>query len=187
MKNYFTSDFHFCHENVIKYDKRPFKNADEMNEYIINTHNNTVGKNDDVYFLGDFCFDRFRTEEFLKIMNGNFHFIKGNHDKQDTIKLYQKYGVYLGEQKMIGIFDNSANKYGKQEIVLNHYSMNVWDKCHHGTWHLFGHSHGSLPDNPNSLSIDVGCMLHNYIPLEYNDIKQIMKQKSYKPIDHHKK
>lgn len=158
MKNYFSSDYHLCHKNIIKYDRRPFDDVETMNETIIDNHNSVVGDNDNFYFLGDFCFDNRRTEEFLEQLNGNLFFIKGNHDSRDTIKLYQKYGVYLGEQKKIKIED--------KELVLNHYAMRVWDKSHHSVYHLYGHSHGSLADDPNSLSFDVGCMLFDYKPIE---------------------
>lgn len=185
MNNYFSSDFHLCHANVIRYDKRPFNNVDEMNEVILEEYNKTVKPGDNFYFLGDFCFDTRRTEEFLKQMNGNLFFIRGNHDKHDTIKLYQKYGIYLGEQKMIKIKDAESPR-GNQEIVLNHYRMDVWDKSHHGAWHLFGHSHGSLPDRLDSRCFDVGCMIWDYIPLSYEEVKEEMKKKTFTPIDHHK-
>lgn len=176
-RTYFSSDFHLDHKNIIKYDNRPFADIHEMNDTILDNHNLIVKSNDDFYFLGDFCFSN-RTEFFLSKLNGNLFFIKGNHDHRDTIKLYEKYGTYLGEQKKI--------KVNGQEIILNHYSMRVWDKAHHGTWHLYGHSHGSLPDNPNSLSFDVGCMLYNYKPLEFSQIKEIMSKKTFVPIDHHR-
>ncbi len=32
---YFIADTHFNHANIIKYCKRPLKNTDEMNKYII--------------------------------------------------------------------------------------------------------------------------------------------------------
>lgn len=32
---YFSSNIHFCHENIISHTKRPFKNANEMNRKII--------------------------------------------------------------------------------------------------------------------------------------------------------
>lgn len=177
-KHYFTSDYHLSHQNVIKYDNRPFKYAfGEMDEYIIDKQNKTVQKGDNFYFLGDFCFDLKYTEMYLARLTGNLFFIKGNHDRRDTIKLYEKYGVYLGEQKGIKVND--------QHIILNHYSMNVWNRSHHGSWHLFGHSHGSLPDNKYSLSIDVGCMLYDYTPLEFEEIKEIMSKKIFKPIDHY--
>ena len=82
-----------------------------------------------------------------------------------------------GEQKTIEI--------SGQKIVLNHYSMTVWDQSHRGSWQLYGHSHHSLPDNPNSLSIDVGCNGWDYKPLEFEQIKKIMSKKIWKPIDHH--
>jgi len=176
--NYFASDWHMCHKNILKYDKRPFSSLDEMHEIIISNYNNTVKENDNFYFLGDFCFDDRFTEVYLSQLKGNLFFIKGNHDKNHTIKLYKKYGTYLGEQTKIRI-DN-------QEIVLNHFSMRVWDKNHHGAFHLYGHSHGALEDNPYGKSMDVGCMIHNYTPLEFEQIKNIMLTREIKVIDHHK-
>ena len=180
IKNYFTSDYHLAHQNVIKFDNRPFKYAvGEMDEFIINTQNEIVDKDDNFYFLGDFCFDKRKTEWYLSRLNGNLFFIKGNHDKHDTIKLYEKYGIYLGEQKKITI-DN-------QDIILNHFAMKVWDRSHYGSYHLYGHSHGSLPDDKNSLSFDVGCMNFDYKPIEFEEVKEIMNKKQYKPIHHHGK
>lgn len=137
-----------------------------------------VKPEDNFYFLGDFCFNAKDTEYFLRQLQGNLFFIRGNHDHKETIKLYEKYGTYLGEQKKINV--------NGQEIVLNHYGMRVWEKSHHGVWHLYGHSHGSLKDDPHSLSIDVGCMLHDYKPLEITQIQKIMSKKQWKPIDHHR-
>lgn len=179
MKNYFSSDWHLCHQNILKYDKRPFQHLGEMHKALLENYNYIVNEEDNFYFLGDFCFNDRDTEYYLQQLKGNLFFIKGNHDKNHTINLYKKYGTYLGEQCKIRV--------NNQEIVLNHYSMKVWDKSHHGSWHLFGHSHGSLPDDPNSLSFDVGCNIWDYKPLEFEQIKKIMSKKSFKPIDHHGK
>lgn len=178
MKNYwFSSDWHLSHANVLRYDNRPFENVKEMDATIIENYNALVADNDDFYFLGDFCFNNKHAYDFLAKLKGNLYFIKGNHDKSNTIKLYEKFGVYLGEQKRIRIND--------QDIVLNHFAMQVWDKMHYGAWHLYGHSHGSLPDNQNALKFDVGCMLFDYKPIDFNTVKSIMENKKFKPIDHH--
>ena len=51
---YFISDTHFCHSNIIKYCDRPFKDAKEMNETIINNCNNLVNNEDIVYHFRKF-------------------------------------------------------------------------------------------------------------------------------------
>lgn len=52
-KVFFTSDLHFGHENVIKFDNRPFRSVEEMDAELISRWNNKVKKGDLVYVLGD--------------------------------------------------------------------------------------------------------------------------------------
>ena len=70
---------------------------------------------------------------------------------------------------------------GEQMIVLFHYAMRTWNASHWGTYHLYGHSHGSLPDDINSLSFDIGVDCHNYYPLNYAEVKAIMQRKEWVP------
>ena len=51
---YFISDTYFCHSNIIKYCDRPFKDAKEINETIINNWNNIVNNEDIVYHFRKF-------------------------------------------------------------------------------------------------------------------------------------
>ena len=53
-----TSDLHFGHANVIKFDNRPFQNVEEMDRALIALWNETVSKRDTVYILGDFSWYR---------------------------------------------------------------------------------------------------------------------------------
>lgn len=191
--NYFSSDWHLGHVNIMKYDGRPFKTIKEMDETILKNVCSTVKNTDSLYFLGDFAFAR--TPDILKgymqtvaSTGAKLFFIKGNHDKKDTIRLYELYGTYLGEQKKIKIPDMDARD-GIQEIVLNHYRMDVWDKSHHGTWHLHGHSHHTLAERPTARCLDVGIngREYNYTPVSYDWIKKAMSRKTFVPIDHHGK
>ena len=51
---YFISDTYFCHSNIIKYCDKPFKDAKEINETIINNCNNIVTNEDIVYHFREF-------------------------------------------------------------------------------------------------------------------------------------
>ena len=71
-KVFFTSDTHFYHGNIIRFCNRPFKDVEMMNETIISNWNNTVGQDDIVFHLGDFCLGG--SAEWTKILdrlNGN--------------------------------------------------------------------------------------------------------------------
>ena len=190
---YFSADWHLDHANIIKYDGRPFKTVEQMNETIMKNVCSTLKAGDNLYFLGDFAFARstIHAESFMRTLastKANLFFIKGNHDKSDTLKLYQKFGVYLGEQKKIRVQDMSIFE-SSQEIVLNHYRMDVWDKSHHGVWHLHGHSHHSLPERPTARCMDVGIngSWYNYNIVSYEQVKKHMATKTFVPIDHHGK
>lgn len=178
MNYWFTSDTHFGHANIIKYCNRPFANVKEMDDAIIENWNKVVKHDDCIYHLGDFCFGRDERDfnSYFRRLNGKIILIKGNHDK-----LTWRYR---------NAFFASYNSYNEidiegQKITLCHYAMKVWNKSHRGAWHLYGHSHGSLPDDKNSLSFDVGVDCHEFKPINIEDIRHIMSKKTFKPIDHH--
>lgn len=185
---FFTSDTHFGHSNVIRYSNRPFANAQEMDEALIKNWNERVKPSDTLYHLGDFAFHREdKIREILSRLNGQKHFIKGNHDKE-LLRLLKAdhYNWFQSVQ------DYKKIKVGDQTIILLHYSMVVWDKSHYGSWQLFGHSHNSLPKDPNKLSMDVGVDavgdwgVTPYSPISFEEVQEVMKTKNFKPIDHHK-
>jgi calcineurin-like phosphoesterase family protein len=167
IKNWFSSDWHLGHNNILKYDNRPFKDIDHHDQVIIDNYNSIVGNNDNFYFLGDFALTDSRyVKRRLSELKGNKFFIKGNHDKHDTIKAYEANGTYLGEQKKI-VIDGQA-------IILNHFAMRVWDKSHKGSHHLYAHNHGGLEQVPWGKSMDVCIILNDYYPFEWEQIKKIL-------------
>ena len=78
---YFTSDTHFNHANIIRYCQRPFKDVTDMNEAMIANWNRTVGDDDIVFHLGDFCLGgAAEWTQILDRLNGKIYLILGNHD-----------------------------------------------------------------------------------------------------------
>jgi len=173
---HFTSDTHFGHANIIRYCNRPFSSVREMNECIIDKWNTKVSKDDSVYHIGDFGFgDPQSLKSILRQLNGKIYLIRGNHDKFQIVR-------DLGFQQVWPIREI---KFNDQTIILCHYAMRVWNKSHRGAWQLYGHSHGTLPEDQNSLSFDVGVDANNFEPLSFDEVKIRMESKNFKSIDHH--
>ena len=81
MKVFFTSDLHFGHANVIRFDGRPFETVEEMNEELIRRWNAKVDKGDLVYVLGDMIWRMQDCASVIRRLNGQIILIKGNHDR----------------------------------------------------------------------------------------------------------
>lgn len=82
-KIFFTSDLHFGHENVLRFDSRPFATVEEMDSELIRRWNAKVGRGDLVYVLGDMIW-KSRNDDapaLIRSLNGQIILIKGNHDR----------------------------------------------------------------------------------------------------------
>lgn len=162
---FFTSDTHFWHTNAIKYCNRPFESVEQMNDVLIINWNSIVGKDDTVFHLGDFAFcGPTKIKEIKEQLNGNIILIKGNHDYNSTLKLFDE--VY--PQIHINIEDKS--------IYLNHFPFASFpENC----YQLFGHLHLHKGINlKNSIALssrqyDVGVDNNNYRPVSWSKIKEI--------------
>jgi calcineurin-like phosphoesterase family protein len=160
---WFTSDTHFDHANILKYTNRPWASVDEMNEGLIKNWNSVVRRGDVVYHLGDFAFRNHRI--FAERLNGQIFLVEGSHDRMSSWD--RKAFVCVGPQYIVK---------GEPDIILCHYAMRVWPRSHYGTWHLFGHSHGSLCNWGKSF--DVGVDVMNYFPVSLETIKTRMESLS---------
>ncbi len=208
---FITSDSHYNHNNIIKYSLRTFclndyekavfatEDVETINamtiskesmrkhdEALIQNWNSKVRPEDTVFHLGDFALggDVEYAASVLRRLNGKINYIEGNHDK--VIKKIWENRVSFGVGGKLVSYDQMREiSINGQGIVLCHYAMRIWHKSHHGYWMLFGHSHGTLPDDPNAKSFDVGVDCHNYFPISIGEVSEIMNRKKFKPIDHH--
>ena len=177
---WFTADTHFWHSGILKWhpDTRPFDDVERMNEEIILRWNKRVMPGDVVYHVGDFAFGaQERSVKILKRLNGGINLVCGNHDKTACGGLVKKHLNIVKPLHEIRIEG--------QKIILCHYAMRVWNEMHRGSWQLYGHSHGSLPDDRELLSIDVGMDCHKLAPISFAEVKRLMSHKRPVAQDHH--
>ena len=170
MTLFFTADQHFGHKNILTLGKgRPFLSLDEMNQEMIDRWNSVVTNSDMLYYIGDFAYKCKppRVEEILGKLNGRKYLITGNHDDNITKK----------SKHWQGVWDYREIKHNKQRIVLSHYPMREWNGSFRGSWMLHGHCHGNLPDDPYLKSIDVGVDSHDFTPISFEQVMEIMSRK----------
>ncbi len=165
-KVFFSADTHFYHKNILRFCDRPFTSVEEMNKTLIESWNNTVKPADHVWFLGDLTMDKRKVQPSLDKLNGQIHFIFGNHDGGSR-SIIQKHSnvVWAGDLKTL--------KVNGVSITLCHYAMRVWNKSHFGAKHLYGHSHGTLEPQKGSLDVGVDSaydLLGEYKPFSLDEV-----------------
>lgn len=171
---FFTADTHFGHNKIIKYCNRPFSDANDMDRSMIINWNNRVSKNDTVYVLGDFSFNKKGKEisDLLKSLNGEKHLIIGNHDGKEIKSCEEWKSV---NRDLITSINGT-------HVHMYHYPLFSWDKAIYGSFMLHGHCHNGLRKyssyksvNWNKLRmIDVGVDAWGYRPVSFYEIKDMI-------------
>lgn len=161
-KTFFTSDTHFFHDNVIKFCKRPYKDAEEMNITLINNWNNAVDHEDHIWFLGDFSFGTVaQTESILWKLKGIKHLITGNHDRKGRCQKLKWDNFFVDQH------DYYRLKIGDNKFVLCHFPFSSWER---GYINLHGHWHSTPGDYHSKwMQHDVGVDMNNYTPISMED------------------
>ena len=190
---WFISDTHFCHKAIIGYCNRPTENVKEMNRLLIANWNSRIAPQDEVYHLGDFAFCGVQKGmEILEQLNGIKYLIRGNHDhglaKKEGFKQHFEWIRDYHELHVHDIHQDEEdetkfNQY-HQSIILCHFPILSWNGMAHGSWHLHGHCHGSLPPT-RMMRKDVGVDTNKLMPYSYEEIKNEMAMKAIVPVDHH--
>ena len=194
----YIADLHFGHINVTSagkdFDKRGFKDIDEMHDAITKKWNANVTSGDNVYIIGDCCwmvnnnnFEYYR--ELLDGLKGNKHLILGNHDKltkrQQAI-LYIEVCDYKEVQDIVF----GVNK----RVILSHYYMPFYNYHYRNGILLHGHSHNSAESGMERRLTkmlnrqgypceiyNVGCM-YPYIDYAPRTLEYIVKNYNRKSI-----
>lgn len=137
--NYFTSDPHFGHKNIIKWGRPQFKTIEEHDEFLVSKFEEWANKlkaSDKLFILGDWG-----KTDFLFLMS-YFHcytiLVMGNHDTHSDIDKFKHYFDAVYEYPIF-ITD---------KMCVSHVPQNVFDD----QINVHGHLHGNIIDKVNYVS-----------------------------------
>ncbi len=165
-KLFLTADLHLGHANIIKYCDRPFKDIDTMNNTLINNWNSRVKPEDEVIIIGDWCFKnspggkegegvQANAQHWESLMNGHKVFIRGNHDKNNSVKSkIVSLVLYYSNNTIFCIHD--------PQFYNNRYEIN-----------FVGHVHNNwkykVTVHDNIVLINIGVDVWKFAPVEIGE------------------
>lgn len=187
--NYYISDLHIHHKNVIRFDNRPFADTDLMNAVLVNNWNERVTEDDHVYVLGDaFWKNEEESLKILKELKGHLHLVRGNHDAVKGRLRFQWESI----EDYMEVNDNG------RFVILSHYPIPFYRNQHYGAVMLYGHVHNTreweLVEKwqkevwnvgiPSRL-INVGCMMPymKYTPRTLDEILEANPAPEFERVD----
>jgi len=165
---FFTSDNHFGHENILKFESRPFSSAEEMDEYMILKWNEKVKARDTVYIVGDMFLRHPDPESVLKRLKGQKRLVLGNHDaswidKVDVSKYFESV------DKFLEVSD------GERGLTLCHYPMLQW-KHEKKSYMIHGHIHSDTDFDfwpmikARKRVLNAGADINGLVPVTFNEL-----------------
>jgi len=162
----FSSDHHFGHANI-RLTRPRFSTLQNMDDFMVAEWNRAVQPEDTVYHLGDLVWKPDSAESFLERLNGRIKLVPGNHDNLKALRSL----VHRTLSSKLEILESLVEiKHLGHSVTLCHYPMAAWNKSHHGSLMLHGHTHGNLPFHPKIRRLDVGVDSHDFRPWTWGEI-----------------
>lgn len=153
MFDWFTSDEHYGHTNIIRHCNRPWATVEKMDDALVELHNAVVQPGDTVLHLGDFAFrcDKHYARRRLERLNGRHYLILGNHDRTPGDML---------DLGFCGVFTQLIWTQDGYDLLAVHNPVHACTEDVEFVLH--GHSHGNRA--PSHQFIDTGVDNQQYLP-----------------------
>ena len=129
------SDPHFYHKNIVtfyNYDGskvRPWDDADQMTEEMVEWFNELVDDADRVYILGDVAFTAANMNRVVPRLKGRKVLVPGNHEPTKM-------------RKYFGLFDDVRGYVVKKGFIMSHIPIHV-QSLSRWKLNIHGHLHGN--------------------------------------------
>ncbi len=161
-KTYIISDLHIGHTDIHEKWRKDYCSQSDHDEDMVRAWNTVVKKNDIVKVLGDFIIGR-KNLPYIDQLNGQIHWILGNHDPKITDHILQSYPriSYVG-----GVMPYKGAVLSHVPIHPDEFSYR-WDFNIHGHIHDPAQSPGVRDD---SRYFNVNADVMGIFPREFHSI-----------------
>lgn len=176
-KTWLYSDPHFYHHNIVKFTTwdgrklRPWDDAIQMTEELIQWYNELVGDSDRVYILGDVAFSATNMRNAVSRLKGRKVLVKGNHDPNKHREMYNE------------LFDDVRACVVKKGFIMTHIpihpqSLSRWELNIHGHLHV-----NQITTNPVGFKVDGLGIEHPLDPIPDPRYRNVcVEQTNWRPI-----
>lgn len=131
---YITSDLHFGHKNILKFnpDTRPFNDIQHMEDELVHEIN-SLDNCEMLYHLGDLFFGKpAHLSKILERINQPMTFLRGNHCEKRMWEVCKEWSEGRA-------YEYKEIRHQGHKIILFHFPIAHWNQKEKGAIHLFGH------------------------------------------------
>lgn len=175
VRKFYTADLHLGHHGILTHcpATRAFDTVEAMDVAIVANINERVGKDDILYVIGDFAIssDPEYVRHLFHSIHGRKVLILGNHDVDQKGRVRKALAALPWDRPPTHAVETTDEGC---RLYLHHYACRTWPAAHHGSYHLFGHSHGNLRPMGRSRDVGIDCPDTHFAPMTFAEIKETL-------------
>lgn len=159
---WFWSDTHFGHANILAYSNRPFTSVGDMNDALIANFRQRVDRGDTVLWLGDVVFGTPDAgKSILAQLPGTHVLVRGNHDRS---------AAAMARMGFAAVVDELTLHIGGRTVRASHRPGPVGK----GEVRMHGHTHETARRVDNR--IHVGVDAWDYRPVSFSEVLDLVQE-----------
>lgn len=171
----YTADLHLGHYGILRHcpSTRAYDTVEAMDAAIVANINERVEPSDVLYIIGDFalCGDAEYIRHLFNEIRGRKILVLGNHDLDRKGRVNSTICDLPWDQPPQHALETTDEGC---RIYLHHYACRTWPAAHHGSYHLFGHSHGNLSPFGHSRDVGIDCPDMRFAPATIAEIQEML-------------
>ena len=174
MATFLIGNCQFGRGNIIRKNKRPFGNVQDMNEEMVQRWNAVVSNDDVVIHLGNFAWDPTTAEEVLDVLNFKQLWILPAENDQAILEMNRTQMLPDGVKIVNRIFEqNQIN------ATFAYWPMVEWPSKTKGNYLFYGYYGKKYKPDHKKKMINMACEFWNYTPQNISSLMRLFEDEDF--------